>query len=259
MCGRGGFKEIPTAHLRKHNLTRNEYMEKYPLSELISKNTLKKLSIKATLEWANRSPEQRHHTEEAKKKIGDASRGKHHKGHPAWNKGKSLSVEHKQNLHLSHIGKPTGRHLRHSDETRQLISEIQMGRILNNIGLPPTWKGVKRGYFDSVKNGRKIRYDSNLECSCLKCLELLPSVTSFDRCNFDIKYSQKDNSVHRYNPDFKATLNNKIVIIEVKPQGVCLTQFNDSGKHVALSSFCIARGFNCLIYSGNNRIFSMES
>jgi group I intron endonuclease len=97
------------------------------------------------------------HSEQTKEKISAAN-----KGHPSWNKGKTLSDEHKRKLSeshknpsvetrnkmsASHKGQMTGKH--HTLETKRKISESHKGkssgvkgrhRVYNPDG---TWRMVK--------------------------------------------------------------------------------------------------------------------
>lgn len=73
-------------------------------------------------------------TEEWKRKIGDANRGR-----STWSKGKHLSDEHRRNISISHKGLPStmkGKH--HSEETKQKIQKsVGFGTDHAN------WKGGK--------------------------------------------------------------------------------------------------------------------
>lgn len=80
----------------------------------------------------------KHHTEETKRKIGEAG-----KGRPAWNKGKvGVSEETRQKLSKAKKGKTltdehkrkiaeANKHRHYSEETRRKMSEWQIGRRLS--------------------------------------------------------------------------------------------------------------------------------
>ena len=68
----------------------------------------------------------KHRTEETRKKIGEAS-----KGRPAWNKGKKMSAEFCIKNSESHKGEKNsfyGKH--HSEEAKKKMSEAQKGKYL---------------------------------------------------------------------------------------------------------------------------------
>ena len=72
----------------------------------------------------------KHRSEEAKKKIGEANKGK-----PAWNKGKKFSEETKKKMSEANKGKKL------SEETKKKLSEARKGRRWYNNG-----KISKRAY-----------------------------------------------------------------------------------------------------------------
>jgi group I intron endonuclease len=87
----------------------------------------------------------KHHHEKTKKKISEKG-----KGRIAWNKGISLTEEHKKNLSKSLMGKEgywTGKSHPQTEETKKKISETnkKLGRI------PPSHLGKKRSAETLIK------------------------------------------------------------------------------------------------------------
>lgn len=78
-----------------------------------------------------------HHSEETKRKLSEA-----HKGKEGYWKGKHLSEESKEKNRIAHLGK------KFSDETKSKMSESHKGRLVWNKG--KTWKLIngKRVYSD---------------------------------------------------------------------------------------------------------------
>ena len=89
----------------------------------------------------------KHHTEETKKKIGEAQKGENNSMHgkSPWNKGKKMSEEYCRKNSESHKGKPSpnkGKHL--SAEIKKKISDTLKGK-------PNATKG-RHWYNNGIKN-----------------------------------------------------------------------------------------------------------
>lgn len=89
------------------------------------------------------------HSEESRKQIGDAHRGK-----SAWNKGLhgiTFSKEHRENISRARFGKPApNKGIPHSEEAKRKMSESKKGRIPWNKGKKHT-EASKRKMSESQK------------------------------------------------------------------------------------------------------------
>ncbi len=73
------------------------------------------------------------------------------------------------------------------------------------------------GKFPSIKNGRMVWWESQLERDYLYLLEIDPEVLSYDTQPLKIEYFL-DGKIHKYTPDIRVVRPNRKQIIEVKSE-----------------------------------------
>ena len=109
ICGKE-FQKITNSHLKKHDITINEYMEQFPDAFLITESCRKKFS------GENNGMYGKHQSEESKQKSREA-----HLGKISSLRGRHLTKEHKQKLREVNLGKKA------SEDTKQLMSDNHVG------------------------------------------------------------------------------------------------------------------------------------
>ena len=92
----------------------------------------------------------RHHTEEAKKKLSDARKGE---GNPMY--GKHPSEETRRKLSESHMGKFIRNRKKYIDTHRKRIMCIETGKIYESIGDAAKDTGWSTSYISSVCSGKR--------------------------------------------------------------------------------------------------------
>ena len=129
ICGKE-FQKITNSHLKKHDITINEYIEQFPGAFLITESCRKKFSGENNGMYGKHQTEEskqksreahlgRHHTDEAKQKMSDSRSGE--KNHFY---GKHHTEEAKQSIGKAHLGKPSHMKGKHpSEETKQKMRE----------------------------------------------------------------------------------------------------------------------------------------
>lgn len=82
------------------------------------------------------------------------------------------------------------------------------------------------GKFPSIKTGRMIKWESQLERDYLYLVEFDPDVISCYEQPFKVEYfNELDRKIHQYTPDFLLTRrNNKIEVLEVKDEKNALSE-----------------------------------
>ena len=157
ICGKE-FQKITNTHLRKHDVTINEYMEQFPDAFLITEGCRKKIS-EATLGKPS-SLKGRHKTKEHKQKLREANLGKHHTG------------EHKQKLREANLGKKA------SEKTKQLMSKNhwdcsgEKHPMFGKKGeLCPSWQGgiSSEPYCEKFDNDLRERVRNFFNRCCYVC------------------------------------------------------------------------------------------
>lgn len=180
----------------------------------------------------------KHPSEESKRKNSEAQKGRKH------------SVE--RNKHLSEVMKGKNNPFygkKHTKETCELLSKINVERILKNGGINVAAASSRKGKFFSEKNKCHIKYDSTYEVQAYKLLEKRDDVTSYGRCNFSIKYIL-DGKENNYIPDIMVTFSNsdKKTIIEIKPKRRLKEQINIA-KFKALRTYCTLNNLYCKVWT----------
>ena len=142
ICGKE-FQKITNSHLKKHDITINEYMEQFPNVLLITESCRKKFS------GENGGMYGKHQTEESKQKSREAHLGRHHTeeaklkmsksrlGEKNYFYGKHLSKGHKQKIsegHLGIISPMRGKH--HTEETKQKMRKPRSEEGKKNMRKP---------------------------------------------------------------------------------------------------------------------------
>lgn len=209
-CGRL-FLMIKYTHLKYHNLTREQYLLKYPGALLISSECRRKISIS--------------HKSSVRNNV-------HMREMSNSNIGKIRSLEHR--LHLSHSLKSSEKcksHCRdiagnrkgkfHSLDSKLRISITRRNpdcikkyiesRIRNSS------YHFETGKFYSEKNDKEIYWQASYEYVVLSMLELREDVLKFDRCTDFIKYTFLGED-KLYHPDFYIEFTDgKKLTVEIKP------------------------------------------
>lgn len=110
-------------------------------------------------------------------------------------------------------------------------------------------KGLNtRGKTLSFKSGKVIFWESKLERDYIRLLDFDPNVEDFFHQPLTIEYFYKGKK-RRYTPDFKViTRDNKISIVEVKPQNKIQIPDNQVKFHVG-QQFCNQQGWKYLVAS----------
>lgn len=176
----------------KHKEKIKEYKKQYCANnrEKINKAQRMRRAKSPEKRWVNNYPLGYHHTDEARRKIGEASKG---------------------NKYM--LGK------RHSLEARMKISEAEKGKMPKNLNYPNIKFGnVKRGYYDI--NGESIFFRSKWEANYALYLDFLVEKKQIRRWSYEedvfifekIKFGTRS-----YRPDFKIYNFDKTIIYhEVK-------------------------------------------
>ena len=138
---------------------------------------------------------------------------------------------------------------KHTKETCELLSNINVDRILQNDGVNAASTSSRKGKFYSEKNKCYIKYDSTYEVQAYKLLEKRDDVTSYGRCNFSIKYILNDKE-NNYIPDIMVIFSNsdKKTIIEIKPKRRLKEQINIV-KFKALRVYCTLNNLHCKVWT----------
>lgn len=168
----------------------------------------------------------KHHSEETKRKISEATKGKP-KYIPTEETKKKLSKAHK------------GRKITWKDKQR----EAALKRIERNPkeALKFVKSRGKSGYYKPEKSLETIRYLSTWELKFMKWCDISKDVLRIESAEaIPYTYSGKD---HIYIPDFKITLdNNQIIIVEIKPKNLV----NDPvviAKRITAKKYCRKNNF----------------
>ena len=125
-------RKIGKAHIgRKHRSESIEKMRQSKMGHLVTKEQRRKMSVAQKKIWASMTPEERESRSIATKRKelkkspeGRARLRKAYENRTAWNKGKTLSDEHRKNLSLSHMGNESGHKGHpHSEASKQKMRE----------------------------------------------------------------------------------------------------------------------------------------
>lgn len=145
--------------LKECNDDELDYWEKYYIKEL---NTKIPYGYNMTDGGETSWIKGKHHSEETRKKISEASRGRtvseetkrklseSHKGKTSWNKGKPYSEETRKKLSECNKGK------HHSEETKKKMSEALKGRHLSE---------ETRMKMSEAQKGRKVSEETRMKLS----------------------------------------------------------------------------------------------
>ena len=139
-----------------------------------------------------------HHSEETKKKIGEKSKGRKI---PQYERTPEIREKISKGLKKYYQEHEV------SDETRKKLSQAWIDGKYENS---PMGTGI-HGYFNSIKNNKKLYFRSLLELKYMLLLEENEMVKVYNVEPFQIKM---EDGIHHYTPDF--LINNKN-IIELKP------------------------------------------
>lgn len=98
------------------------------------------------------------------------------------------------------------------------MSQKRVAWMIANGGDNHNNKNYKTGWYFSEKMQEEFWYDSSYELRAYKLLDQLPTVKSYGRCGFSIKYLHEDDTIHRYIPDIHIVYaDGREEIIEIKP------------------------------------------
>lgn len=251
-CSCGTIKDVSTSNLTNGTSTRCKNCvspeRNKKISESLKGNQYAKGS-KRTEEQLQKQRERiprgkdhwlygKHPSEESKRKSSEKQKGRKH------------SAE--RNRHLSEVMKGENNPFygkKHTKETCELLSKINIERLLKNDGVNTASNSSKKGEFYSEKNKCHIKYDSTYEVQAYKLLEKRDDVISYGRCKFSIPYILEEKECN-YMPDIIITFSNsdKKTIVEIKPKRRLKEQINIA-KFKALRTYCILNNFNCKVWT----------
>lgn len=160
-------------------------------------------------------------------------------------KGKSKSLAHR--LHLSQIKKGKLPWVSHKIAIEKLCA-CGCGESFKTTNPSRQFVHGHNNTMKSTKHGfvKDVRYDSSYE---KKLIETAFSLgISIERSYISIKYQSSDGRTHRYYPDFKLKLGNRVLaVVEVKPER--LIESGNLAKLTALHEYCGELGIVAGLYT----------
>jgi len=183
----------------------------------------------------------RNHSPEAKKKVGDA------------NRGRKASKETRAKMSAARKGKPC-----HTEEFKERLRERNRTRVFRHtpesrakISKSSAW-ALRKGDFrylgkaETVKGG-VVGFRSLYELRALELLEELLVVQSFNYESISVPYRWDGVDRHTV-PDFVAQMGDKTVVIEVKPLGYTYAK-KEKAKLAAVIAYCQAHGMEFQVWT----------
>jgi len=214
-------------HLKMHDITAEQYKEKFNVSSLMSEETIKKIS-------------------EATSGQNNPMHGVHRFGDDSPNFGKKFSDDHKKRISETRkknkiaCGENNpmyGKH--HSKESIKKMSESICNQINNGRNL---YANHEKGYFHSDRLNEDVWYDSSYEKIALKIFEKDLNIVKFGRSYMKVPYIYKEKEKFSV-PDFRLTfVDGSEKIIEIKPERKLKLIEKERIKVEAISIYCIANG-----------------
>lgn len=142
------------------------------------------------------------------------------------------SDEKRRKVSLLFINKPKSKE--HKQKLSDNWDKNHSVESIQQAGINARATGYKRGWFKSIKSGRKIWYQSSYELAAFKRLEEDVEVISFNRCYFKVPFLFEGKN-RRHIPDIRIQRKDKIdLIVEVKPR-----ELKDDLENTAKREACI--------------------
>jgi len=257
VCG-GKYRIIRVDHLRKHDMTFDDYKKRFPKAETHCKKTCEAIRKKATgrIQTAEHIKKRvayfigRSISDEQKKAISIAQTGRKHTPEsitsrftPEANarradkmRGRKLSVEHREKIskRMKQRGLPPQCI---SPEAKTKRADTIAKQILEGTYKSSPGRG-KQSYYFSSKMNKDIHCHSTYEYKACEVMDDDPLIIEFYKHPYRIPYSKTDGSVHDYFPDFGVVrVNGDIVVVEIKPEYQIKTPVNIL-KFKAAEDYC---------------------
>lgn len=132
---------------------------------------------------------------------------------------------------------------KHTEETRKIMSDKFVQRVIDNGGKHPSVSGYKQGWFYSNKNNKEIAFDSSYEMRYYQILEDDDNIKCYYRSGLKLTYIL-GNIVKTYNPDLIVEfLDGEKELIEIKPDRR-LAEIEIVAKHNVAKEYCIRNNMN---------------